>query len=395
MVKTNKQWLTAFLIRSSLSKKGLIEDLSVAARQAYLVRDFAQLKAIGEWLIDLSPKTEHLGRLFAVMANRNVYSRNSKIVIGEFESLAESAPVFVRAGAMSTLIADDIYFNKTDSSTINLIREASSLALRSNDLLNFVQIQNQLSLLCSVNGDHAQALSILRNLEPSVSQLTGHFPILKTDFYNSVAYELLQIGKVEAAAYFIQPVLKSPYLHAYSEWLETALEIKQATPQKSNLLLPPSQVFDGYFNPQTFQEYQEKRSAKAKSKVVPIKDQEPESALVIYTGRRRFSQIKFSNTQKVLQKAMHIFLFGSDLISSPIGDKGTMLFEIFYSSGGVYIPIAEHSIRYEYLNIFNDLIREANDLQCSDEVDPDEKPLKRSEILKTIEWLMPKLENTK
>jgi hypothetical protein len=217
---------------------------------------------------------------------------------------------------------------------------------------------------------------------------------------NSVAYELFQLGNHDAAKRFASFAVNSPYLKLYPEWQQTALEINQALPEKSRIICPPRQVFKGYFNPAVFEEYLEKRAFFSEPivRTLPIGEHETEPNLSIYSNHRRFAQILLSQNRDIAQKAMQVFLFGADEFSSKLHEKGTMLFETFFCSTGMYSPVSEHSIRYEYLGLFQDLIEEANALN-KDEPAPPTPPgstrMENAETRKTVRWLMPRLEKLK
>jgi hypothetical protein len=401
MLKANKQWVRNRLISSSLSnQKWLMESLSYAARQAYFLRDYARLEIIGERLVNLSPRSEHIGRWYLALANRNLWKGDTKELTLELESLADSAPLPVRIIAMGSLTGLQINSNQADKATVNLMLEASNLALKCDDLLSFLHLQTQYSELCSIKGDHLKSLEILRGLKPAVDRLGSFYNITKSVFYNNVAWELLQLGEHEAAACFIKFPLHSIHLSAYPEWQETALEINQAFPKKNNIICPPSQIFQGYFNPGVFEEYLEKRAffSEPAVRTLPIAKHETEPNLSVYLGNRRFSQILLSQNIDTAQEAMQLFMFGADDFSSSQPEKGTVLFETFFCSNGMYSPICEHSIRLEYLGLFYDLIQEANGIN-KDKPAPPTPPgstrMENAETRKTVRWLMPRLEKSK
>jgi hypothetical protein len=240
MVKTNKHLISGLYIFSSFDfQKGqLMESLSCSARQAYFLRDYTRLKIIGERLVDLSPRSEHIGRWYVTLANRT----HREKLIPELESIALNAPLSVRAAAMSSLVAIELLSGKANQNTISLILEASKIALKCGDLLNFIQLQTQYSEFCSINGNHPESLEILRGLQPAVQKIGGLFSVIKSDYYNNVAYELNLIGNHEAAKGFASYVLKSPHINIYSEWRDTATEIFVKKPSRSFVAVKKSNV---------------------------------------------------------------------------------------------------------------------------------------------------------
>jgi hypothetical protein len=222
---THRHLVSSFIVSSSFNRYRLIQSLTIEGRQAYFLRDYTRLKIIGERLVQLSPRSEYIGRWFLLMANRVLWTQYPKELTVELESLAEDSPLPVRAVAMSSLAGISINQGDSTKGTVSLILESSALSLRCGDLPNFIQTQNQLSFLSSINGNHHESLEILRGLEPAVNKVGSLHSYLKTDFYNSVAHELAQLGKHAEAKVFASLVAFSPCLPVYPEWQSNISEI--------------------------------------------------------------------------------------------------------------------------------------------------------------------------
>jgi hypothetical protein len=228
MTRASTKLQANFLIFSSLSGKQseLANRLLCGARQAYLLRDKARQKIIGERLIDLSPRFEHIGRCYvARAAPTEKWLQGCNELKKEFESLINEGSVNIRAVAMTSFAAVSIQSRKPDQSTSKLLMDASALAYEVKDILTVIQAQSLFSLLHSINGDHQESLNLLRGLQPLIEKIGSPYEVVKSDFYNSVAFELAQSGKWEEAKVFTNFFLKSPHLSAYPEWLETAKQI--------------------------------------------------------------------------------------------------------------------------------------------------------------------------
>jgi len=79
--------------------------------------------------------------------------------------------------------------------------------------------------LLSAEGRHQKALDQLESIMPLLKEV-GMTPLFY-DVLNSYAVELAEIGKLDEASQVITPVLASPYIWSYPNWLETANEIRE------------------------------------------------------------------------------------------------------------------------------------------------------------------------
>ena len=79
--------------------------------------------------------------------------------------------------------------------------------------------------LLSAEGKHQKALDQLKSIIPLLKKV-GMTPLFY-DVLNSYAVELAEIGKLDEASQVITPVLASPYIWSYPNWLETANEIRE------------------------------------------------------------------------------------------------------------------------------------------------------------------------
>lgn len=224
MQRVIKQWVNNFFIKTSLSV-GLFQSLSYEARQAYLVRDNARLKDAGERLINLSPDSEPIGRYYLALAMERQSRDSHERARNKFGLLIGSKNFPVRIASMVALAGAEISLNQSGELAEKLLIEASTLALRTNCLINFINAQSLFSVLLSNDGNHKESLQILRGLQPIIENLGSQYEVVKSDFYNSVAYELAQSGKHEVAKGFVSIPLNSPHLPKYPEWLETAKEV--------------------------------------------------------------------------------------------------------------------------------------------------------------------------
>jgi hypothetical protein len=332
MVKTNRKVLTDLLIVSSLSKqKRLIESLSLQGEQAYLERNYARLENIGERLINLSPRSEGVGRYYSALADSRQWKISRIEAMTEFESLCDYPSI--RSSAFVAIAGAQIASGKANTGTKLTVLEATRIAMKSQDFLTFINAQSILSVLASINGDHKKSLDILRGLQPIVDNLSSIHGAIKLDFYNSVAYEKLQTGDVKAASYFIRPLLNSRYLSAYPEWQETAVEIAQSIPPKNQpRIFVPYRKPDNVVDHEEFQAMQAKaEAAKAQKEPAQIEQENYEyPCIVVHINNYKFAIVHLSENRGIAGKTIQIYGMSLEELTSRWGDKGTLLIKSFF-----------------------------------------------------------------
>ena len=97
-----------------------------------------------------------------------------------------------------------------------------------------------IAALLGGQGKHDEAIIYLENVLPHASKLGG-VP-LYYDLLNSYAVELAEQGKIDTAQKVIEPVVKSPYILHYPNWLETQSEIKEKTARRSMVTVSKSNI---------------------------------------------------------------------------------------------------------------------------------------------------------
>jgi hypothetical protein len=400
MVKTNTTLLTDLIIVSSLStRKRLIENLSQVARQAYFARDYARLKTAGEKLVEFSPQSEHIGRYYLALAESRQSREGNKGVRGEFELLTESSIAQVRGAALTASAGAQIVLGDVGRLTQDLLLEASTLSLNCGDLHNFIQSQSQLSLLCSLNGNHQESLQILRGLQPAVDRMSSFCDAIKSDFYNSVAYELLQTGKIESAAYFIKSPLNSRHLLAYPEWQETAVEIIQSIPTKNQpRIFVPYRKPDNVVDHEEFQTLQAKaEAAKAQNEPAQIEQENYEyPSIVVHINNYKFAIVHLSENRGIAGKTIQIYGLSLEELTSRWGDKGTLLIKSFFCHKKEVRLLSEEKILPAHLSHLKGLLKDLAMLPESLFYDTiDNERATDEEVDRIWEYVAPMLENSK
>lgn len=145
---------------------------------------------------------------------------------GEFERLAESPtlPPTFRTRALQALGA--IYFDQGRlDNALYSFSLATRAATRNGDLLARVNAQWMIAVNKSLDGDHANAMADLEGMVPIVRLLASDRPYYYYNHANSLAVELLELGRQEEALRLSQIALRSPFASYYPEWHETKAEI--------------------------------------------------------------------------------------------------------------------------------------------------------------------------
>jgi hypothetical protein len=221
MVKTKTNAIKSFLIPLSFEDRlsKVANDLPFYARQAYINRDYDLLKILSDSLINLSPQTEDIGRLYqAYMLSRVDYSLAEK----PFAELAESSNSDVRASAVLAL--GGIEFRKNNlTEAQKLITLASSNAISKNDPAYLIALfaQSAYSTLLERIGDNNKSLRVLQENELLAERIGVLYPATLGEHWNNLACGYLEHGNLEAALYYSVKAVSMRCAVNYPEWFET------------------------------------------------------------------------------------------------------------------------------------------------------------------------------
>lgn len=143
-----------------------------------------------------------------------------------FERVAEKATSRYKARAilaLGTLVSSCGDFQ----SGLSLFIEGGRAIMRAKefDPLAAFYTQSGLAILKSIDGDHRRALADWEAMFPLVRAISMSFPPLYYNHLNSLAVELLEVGRIAEARNVSNIVLASPYASAYPEHRETSREI--------------------------------------------------------------------------------------------------------------------------------------------------------------------------
>ena len=145
------------------------------------------------------------------------------------ERVAENAPLRFRARALMTLGV--IKCSTGDySGAMPFYAEASRAAAEGwCDPFTIAQTQRVMAVLKSVGGDHRGALEDLERMVPLARAVSGRYPAVYYEYANSIAVEMMEVGRYEEASKASEVALASPFASGYPEWKETRddLEIRR------------------------------------------------------------------------------------------------------------------------------------------------------------------------
>ncbi len=197
------------------------------------LRQVEVLEKISERLTALSlPQFENIGDYYKGLCLR--LNRRTEESRALFEKASGEAYSPYRARAIQALGAT--YLDKNDyTSAQKLFIEAGRLACYSQQAnrLAFLQSQWGLGILQSIDGDHYSSLAALEDLRSLVKIVASKHPSVWFEYQNSLAVELMNVGRIEEAQQACRIALDSPFAHLYPEWRETARDLAQKSRRAS------------------------------------------------------------------------------------------------------------------------------------------------------------------
>ncbi len=207
------------------------------AEDAHIFRQINFLEAISERLMALSlPQFENIGLYYKGLCLRwEGRTEESRVLLGK---VFEEGPVSYRARAIQLL--GRTYLDKGNYEFARrLFTEAKHLSCRNeySDPLALLQSQWNLGILQSVDGDHNRSAANFESLRSLVEVISSRHPSVWFDYQNSLAVELMEVGRIEEAERASRIALASPYARLYPEWSETARDLEKKTRRASSSVL--------------------------------------------------------------------------------------------------------------------------------------------------------------
>jgi tetratricopeptide (TPR) repeat protein len=218
------------LIRGVYRKQAFSElgnSLVKLADHAYDLRQIDTFEKASDFLLNLplGAEYESIGRYYqALCIYQRGASADARVLL---EQMAGTLPIRFREKAR--LAISVICYESGDLQSFSMLNlEASRVAVSSDwrDPRTFVNAQHNLAVLKSVDGDHRGALADFERLFPLARALGPWRPYLYYDYVNSLAVELMEVGRLEEARNASKIALASPFAGAYPQWRETSDDIE-------------------------------------------------------------------------------------------------------------------------------------------------------------------------
>jgi tetratricopeptide (TPR) repeat protein len=224
------QQIISGLIRGVYRKQTFSElgnSLVTLADHAYGLRQIDVVQKAGDFLLNLplGAEYESIGRYYqALCIYQRGASADARVLL---EQMAGTLPIRFREKAR--LAISVICYESGDLQSFSMLNlEASRVAVSSDwrDPQAFVTAQRNLAVLKSVNGDHRGSLADFERLFPLARALGWWRPYFYYDYVNSLAVELMEVGRLEEARNAAKIALASPFAGAFPQWRETSDDIE-------------------------------------------------------------------------------------------------------------------------------------------------------------------------
>ena len=221
------QHLVSALVKGSQAERLLFRvgpALVDAAEHAYTMRWMSEVEEVSKLLRSLPNPFHGIGNYYHGLCQKRLGSIDEARLL--FEHVATHGPAHWRGRAilsLSTVAFESGDFQMALSLSLDACRAASSRALWNPPTA--VAALRIVGVLKSVDGDHRGSLAHFDRIFPLARSVASSEPSVRYGFLNSLAVELLAVGRLEEAANASRIALASPYASAYPEWQETGRDI--------------------------------------------------------------------------------------------------------------------------------------------------------------------------
>jgi tetratricopeptide (TPR) repeat protein len=223
------QQILSGLIKDTYSTQfftALANRLIASADQFYHFKRMEEVEQISQLLINLPIGEEY--RIISRHYEGLCLFKKGKIAEARtlLEYVAEHGPARYKGKAVLCLSAA-AYLRHDFKSFAEYCVEANRLASGNDarDHRTIVESQRNLILVKSLAGDHQGAVADLERLFPFARALSRWHPDLFSNYLNSYAVELGEVGRLEEATSMSETALASPYARVHPEWQETRDEL--------------------------------------------------------------------------------------------------------------------------------------------------------------------------
>jgi hypothetical protein len=204
------------------------DKLVLSAEHSHAFRQIEMLERVSEALVTLPlpRECEAVGRYYQALCVQRFGHGDVEQAARLLEQVAENAPPRYRLRALVSLGANSTHKGEYQSA-LSFYYDAGRFASRQrlNDPHALLVSPKDVAVVNSLEGNHRRAVALLENLFPLAQAMRFAQPHAYYDYMNSLAVELCEVGRVEAARNASEIVLASPFAGAYPEWRETYNEI--------------------------------------------------------------------------------------------------------------------------------------------------------------------------
>ncbi len=227
------------LIRGLKTNQAITEfaaRLASVADHAYQIRQFDVVGHVGRLLLNLplSRQLESVGLYYEALS-LNQGTRGDTASAGSiFHQVADSAPLHYRARAILALGANSLAAGDRQTA-MAFYREAMRIVTRHRvfDPATLYTASRMTAVVKSMEDDHRGAVADLERILPLARMASSVQPYAYYDYLNTLAVELLELGRIEPARRASEIAVASPFARAYPEWRETFEDI-EARGQRSS-----------------------------------------------------------------------------------------------------------------------------------------------------------------
>lgn len=223
------QQITKAIIKGVRTKEALTslgEQLTTFAHYAYASRQMGVVEQVSQILMNmpLGSEIRNIARYYQAFCIKRTgqFSEARRL----FERVADEGSLKYRARAMIAL--GSIAFDSGDFQSVLPFYKEANRAARHNwefDPLSAFYTNQMVAIINGISGNHRGSVADLERMLPLARAVGLSYPPLYYIHLNSLAVEMIEVGRLEEARNLSNIVLATPYANAYSEWRETGADL--------------------------------------------------------------------------------------------------------------------------------------------------------------------------
>jgi tetratricopeptide (TPR) repeat protein len=240
MVKSSSRLLVELLARgfaadSQQDLLRLVRRIIDCAEHAYTCQDLLTLKEASELLLTFpSPQAQRAGLWYQAIVEK--WEGQFIQAVHSLEQIIEDPHATPKLRARSLQTLGTILQGNGNLDTARELYWESAQLIRSEaprDIYTFAQAVILSSYASADEGDNQQALNQLLSIEKIIH--LSNSPSLTVYYYNNIAVELLELGRIDEAARYSRVACSLPLALIRPECKETALEIERHRASKTSV----------------------------------------------------------------------------------------------------------------------------------------------------------------